>query len=165
MSDKTLKKSTDGSVRKSQLKKLVDNYYKLMKKTDENGNIVDLDPKKDAQSVWFPKTVLDEMFATHGCNAQNNDEYGIRIYFGVHQTGVLHHDEIPSHYHNQQTVVLVPTKNHHGVRDHDLIRDKDQLVGADGKGDPNDNGPDTGPGDGYNHGKLCPPDTDCGCAI
>lgn len=164
MSDKTLKKPAGGSVKKAQLKKLVDNYYKVMKKTDENGNIVDLDRTKDAQSVWFPKSVLDEMFATHGRTAENNDEYGIRIYFGVHQTGILHHDEIPGHYHNQQTVVLVPTKNMNGVKDHDLIRDKDHLVGADGKGDGGGD-PIGGPGDGYNHGKICPPDTDCGCAI
>jgi hypothetical protein len=163
MSDKTKTKSAVGGVKKSQLKKLVDNYYKVMKKTDENGNIVALDRTKDAQSVWFPKSVLDEMFATHGCNEKNNDDYGIRIYFGVHQTGILHHDEIPGHYHNQQTVVLVPTKNMHGVKDRDLLRDKDVLVGADGKGDGDPSG-DMG-GDGYNHGKICPPDTDCGCSI
>ena len=161
MSEK-IQKSTDGTVRKSQLKKMVDNYYKVMKKTDEDGNIVDLDPKKDAQSVWFPKSVLDKMFATHGCNAENNDEFGIRIYFGVHQTGILHHDEIPGHYHNQQTVVLVPTKAKGAQRDADLIWENDKLVGADGKGDGDDEGVG---GTGYNHGKICPPDTDCGCAI
>jgi hypothetical protein len=163
MSDKTQTKNAAGSVKKSQLKKLVDNYYKVMKKTDANGKVVDLDRKKDAQSVWFPKSVLDEMFATHGCNAGNNNDYGIRIYFGVHQTGILHHDEIPGHYHNQQTVVLVPTKNINGVKDRDLLRDKDVLVGADGKGDGDQSNDPSG--DGYNHGKICPPDTDCGCSI
>jgi hypothetical protein len=165
MSETTLPASAKRGVKKSQLKKLVDNYYKVMKKTDENGNVVDLDPKKDAQSVWFPKSVIDNLFAIHGCTDENSGEYGLRVYFAVHQTGILHHDEIPGHYDNQQTVILVPTKNQHGVKDRDLLRERDNiLVGADGKGDGHDSDVDPN-GDGVNHGKLCPPDSDCGCLI
>jgi hypothetical protein len=76
--------------------------------------------------------------------------------------GVLEHDEIPGNYHNQQTAILVPTKNINGQRDRDLLKDEEHLTrGADGKGDEN---PD-GDGMGVNHGLLCPPDTGCGCAI
>ncbi|GAB3914871.1 hypothetical protein [Mucilaginibacter boryungensis] len=153
----------NGGVKKSQLKKLSDNYYQIMKKKDENGNIVDLDPTKDAKSVWFTKAAIDKMFADHGCHAGNNNEFGLRVYFAVHKTGVLHPDhEIPGHYHNQQTVILVPTKNINGQKDKDLLKDDEQLTqGADGKGD----GIPDGEGQGVNHGALCPPDTDCGCSI
>lgn len=156
----------NSGVKKSQLKKLIDNYYDVIKKKDENGNIVDLDRTKDAKSVWFTKAALDKLFADHDCTAENNDDFGLRIYFGVHKTGVLHPDhEIPAHYHNQQTVILVPTKKEFGFIDHDLIRDKDaMMVGDDGKGDSAGSG-STGGGDGLNHGKICPPDTDCGCVL
>jgi hypothetical protein len=151
-----------GTVKKTQLKKLVDNYYRIMKKVGEDGVVVNLDRKTDAQSVWFPKSVIDQMFATHGCTEKNNDEYGLRIYFAVHEWGVLEHDEIPGNYHNQQTAILVPTKNINGQRDRDLLKDDEHLTrGADGKGD----GDTDGDGMGVNHGVLCPPDTGCGCAI
>ncbi|MES2275658.1 MAG: hypothetical protein V4592_06525 [Bacteroidota bacterium] len=155
----------NGGVKKSQLKKLVDNYYDVIKKKDEHGKIVALNPATDAKSVWFTKAAIDKMFADHGCNAGNNDEFGLRVYFAVHKTGVLHPDhEIPSHYHNQQTVILVPTKNINGQKDRDLLKDDAHLeAGADGKGDGDP--VDDGDGRGVNHGVLCPPDTGCGCAI
>lgn len=162
MSDKIRATQAGSTVKKSQLKKLVDNYYKVMKKTDDNGKVVDLDPKKDAKSVWFTKAAIDKLFATHGCTAENNDEFGLRIYFAVHQTGILHHDEIPGHYHNQQTVILVPTKNQDGFIDRDLLKEDDEvLLGNEGK----DGHSQADPGAGLNHGKICPPDTDCGCVI
>jgi len=155
----------NGGVKKSMLKQLSDNYYDVMKKKDENGNIVNLDPTKDAKSIWFTKAAIDQMFADHGCSADNNDEFGLRIYFTVHKTGVLHRDhEIPGHYHNQQSVVLVPTKASGRQRDRDLLKnDEDLTVAADGKG--GDGSGDLGDGQGLNHGMLCPPDTDCGCSI
>jgi hypothetical protein len=155
----------NGGVKKSQLKKLVDNYYDVIKKKDENGNVVDLDRNTDSKSVWFTKAAIDRMFADHGCNAQNNDEFGLRVYFAVHKTGVLHPDhEIPSHYHNQQTVILVPTKNINGQKDKDLLKDDEHLTqGSDGKGDGGHGA--GGDGQGTNHGLVCPPDTGCGCAV
>lgn len=155
----------NGGVKKSQLQQLVDNYYEVIKKKDENGNIVDLDRTKDSKSVWFTKAAIDQMFADHGCTAENNGEFGMRVYFAVHKTGVLHRDhEIPSHYHNQQTVILVPTRAIGGQRDRDLLKNDEDLVeaGSDGKtGD----GDGEGDGRGVNHGLICPPDTGCGCAI
>jgi len=147
-------------VKKSQLKQLVDNYYEVIKKKDINGDVVNLDRSKDAKSVWFSKAVIDKLFADHGCNSENNDDFGLRMYFAVHKEGVL--DNIKPSYQNQQTIILVPTKKELGFEDHDLIKnDEELLMATDGKGDPTD---PTG-GTGGNHSKLCPPDTDCGCAI
>lgn len=153
----------NAGVKKSQLQKLVNNYYDVIKKKDANGKIVDLDRKKDAKSAWFSKEAIDQMFADHGCTAENSHEFGLRMYFGVHKKGVLHRDhEIPDHYENQQTIVLVPTRLKGKVMDTDLLKDDEHLLAsADGKGDGNPQGD----GQGVNHTKLCPPETECGCAI
>jgi hypothetical protein len=155
----------NAGVKKSQLKKLVDNYYDVIKKKDENGNIVDLDRKTDAQSAWFSKAAIDRLFADHGCTPENNDEFGLRLYYAVHKTGVLHPEhEIPGHYHNQQTIVLVPTQKSGNIMDKDLLKNDDyRIAGSDGK--TGDGSGSEGEGDGLNHTKLCPPETDCGCAI
>lgn len=163
MSDLAAAKRAKSGVKKSQLKKLVNNYYDVIKKKDENGKIVDLNPATDSKSVWFTKKAIDELFADHGCNAENNDEFGLRIYFAVHKVGVLSPDnEIPKHYHNQQTVILVPTKAQKGgKKDVDLLKEDEHLKG-DGKGEGD---PVGGDGQGLNHGLICPPEHDCGCAI
>ncbi|GAB3922745.1 hypothetical protein [Mucilaginibacter myungsuensis] len=154
----------NAGVKKSQLQKLVNNYYDVIKKKDANGKIVDLDRKKDARSAWFSKEVIDQMFAAHGCTAENSKEFGLRLYFGVHKKGVLERngEDVPEKYHNQQTIVLVPTRLKDGVPDADLLKDDTHaFAGADGKGDGNAEGE----GDGVNHSKLCPPETGCGSLI
>jgi hypothetical protein len=154
----------DRGIKKSQLKKLVDNYYEVMHKKGKDGNVVPLDREKDAKSVWFTKAAIDQLFADHGCTADNNDEFGLRIYFTVHKLGILHPEhEIPENYDNQQGVVLVATKNINGQKDRDLLKnDEDLIKGTDGKGDGD---PIDGEGTGTNHGASCPPETDCGCLI
>lgn len=155
-----IKRSHPGHVvTKSQLKKLVNNYYDVIKKKDVNGKIVDLNPKTDSKSVWFTKAAIDALFAEHGCTAENNSDYGLRVYFAVHKMGIMDPEhEIKPTYHNQQTVILVPTKKEKGFEDHDLLEDDAENPAADdGKGD------GLGRAGGLNHGKICPPETDCGC--
>jgi len=149
----------DRGIKKSQLKQLVANYYEVMKKKNEKGEIVDLDPTKDAKSAWFSKAAIDQLFADHGCTDKNNGEFGLRIYYTVHKKGVLHPDhEIPDIYANQQSLVLVPTKQSDG-KNRDLLKnDEDLIKGADGKGDGD---PTDGAGQGMNHADLCPPGTGC----
>lgn len=157
-----MKKSHPGHVvKKSQLKKLVSNYYDVIKKKDVDGKVLDLDPNRDSKCVWFPKSAIDALFADHGCTAENSDEYGLRVYFAVHKTGVFDPEhEIKPEYHNQQTVILVPTKNEMGVPDHDLLEDDEEmLMDDDGKGE------GIAPKGALNHGKICPPDTGCGSTI
>ena len=164
MSDHHAAKANGAGVKRSQLKKLVNNYYEKMKKIDVDGKLVNLNRATDAQSVWFSKAAIDKLFADHNCNTQNNDEFGLRVYFAVHETGVLHPDhEIKPEYHNQQTVILVPTRKQGNTPDRDLLIDDTRPRTVDGKGDLSDQG---GLGvSGLNHGKLCPSDTDCCCEI
>jgi hypothetical protein len=151
----------DRGIKKSQLKQLTDNYYEVMKKKNADGKIVNLDPTKDAKCVWFSKAAIDQLFADHGCTDGNNDEFGLRIYYTVHKKGILHPEhEIPDHYDNQQSLVLVATKKTAG-RNVDMLKNDEQPEkGADGKGDIGIIS-DGGDGQGMNHGDLCPPGTGC----
>lgn len=162
MSQPTTTGEANNHVKKSQLKTLVNNYYTVMKKVDADGNIQDLDREKDARCIWFKKSEIDKLFADHHCTPENNDEFGLRIYFGVYGDEKL--DGVPEKYHNQQTVVLVATRRDGRILDKDILNDDDDALGADGKGDgtPPD---DDGTGTGRNHGKICPPDTGCGSVI
>ncbi|PTQ99712.1 hypothetical protein C8P68_102541 [Mucilaginibacter yixingensis] len=162
MSQPSTNGRTNNHVKRSQLQKLVDNYYKTMKKVDVDGNVRDLDREKDARAIWFKKSDIDKLFADHNCTAENNDEFGLRIYFGVYGHGIL--DGVPDRYHNQQTAVLVATRQNGRIMDKDILHNDEDALGADGKGDM-DPLPDDGSGTGRNHGKLCPPDTDCGSGI
>lgn len=142
-------------VKKSQIQLLVENYYaKMLKKKGTLSRKLDKD--KDAKSVWFPKEKIDELFRDNGNDASNNKEYGLRIYFGVHEKGILDDgqgNDIPSIYFNQQTVVLVTTKNQNGIEDQDLLAETNfvQIAGYTGSG--------------MDNGKLCPPQICDGATI
>lgn len=142
-------------VKKSQIKLLVANYYdKMLKK---KGTLTrKLDKAKDAKSVWFPKESIDKLFEDNGNDSSNNKEYGLRIYFGVHEKGILEDgqgNDVPSMYFNQQTVVLVTTRNQNNVEDQDLLTETNfvHIAGYTGNG--------------LDNGKLCPPQICNGATI
>ncbi|RYZ97809.1 MAG: hypothetical protein EOP47_20830 [Sphingobacteriaceae bacterium] len=132
----------DPYVSKSQLLKLIANYQQKVKRVRKGSTaVLNHDPKFDSKSLWFPRKVVEELFA-----ANNAD--GLRIYFGVHDTGI-----VPTPYDDKLMVVLVATRNEDGINRDQLLDVKEgeekevkSLAAKDGK-----------PGYGVNHAIICPP--------
>lgn len=134
-------------VRKDQLDSLTNNYY-VKTKRFRSGRWENLDIAADAKSAWFSKEKIDELFKDNGCNATNSSQYGLKIFFGIHQLGILANgnQDIPIEYNNQQMVILVVTKkNTDSNKDEDQLFDDSYIRIAGYTGNAMDNG------------KLCPP--------
>lgn len=155
------KKSTGDNVYLTleQVQSLVDNYYDRMKK--KKGSLSrQLNKSEDSKSAWFAKEKLDELFANNGCRPDNNGLYGLRIYFGVHKEHLIvdnqNRELIKDSYFNQQTVILVATRDENGVPDHDCLKENNVIEIAALL---------EGQNDGLDNGKLCPPEQCSGSVI
>jgi hypothetical protein len=146
------------NVTKNQIKQLVNNFFTNFKRHDRA-----LDKKKDASSIWFNKSCIDKLFELHPGAS------GLRIYFGAHdgETVPVSRPE----YVGQMMVVLVATKDTTatgGVEDEDMLTDQpgapEGMTFTAHTTMATTTTLDTS-GSGSDNGKLCPPDTGCGCVI
>ncbi|AMR31109.1 hypothetical protein A0256_06560 [Mucilaginibacter sp. PAMC 26640] len=128
------------------IKLLSDNYFKHVHITRESGKVEPLDKDIDSTSIWFSKENIDQLFADNGYKPGDTD-YGLRIYFGVHDKSKLLKD-IPEEDDNRLMTILVATK---GPADKpvDLLKgiSADDQLTAGGELS----------GEGLDSGKICPP--------
>jgi len=147
------------NITKKQIQKLVQNMYNGLRRHDRP-----LDPKKDAGSIWFSKECIDKLFAL------NPEASGLRIYFGMHdgETVPVSRPE----YIGQLMTVLVATKDNSAnggtdaddILHHEVVADaapstKKLAMPIVGAAEPAEDLSGTG----ADNGKLCPPDSGCGC--
>ena len=100
----------------------------------------------DSHAVYYSKKEIDELFAANGYDpsAPNADEFGLRIYIGLHGLSDLERTSMPrrpKEYIDQHTVILVTTKNK-----------EDQLKTGDSVSTYQRD-----PGTGLEEGQICPP--------
>ncbi|MBS4064098.1 MAG: hypothetical protein KGZ74_06035 [Chitinophagaceae bacterium] len=132
-----------------------ENYDKTKKRRRNHtpGTPPDNMGPNDSRSCWFPYSELEDLFKDNGLTNGNKDQFGVRIYFGMHNDDHVFH-RIPggtplpnAQYDGQHTTVLVVTRKNGNINEDQLTEGVHSLSYG---------------GEGMDIGSLCPPACDGG---